>query len=91
MDAWNPPKKHLTVAGYFYKYPFYWTYNMLYIQYTNIYSITIKNKGEIEMATDEKDFISVYRTLTGENKRRLLRFFSDLLSKRPPLDKTADL
>lgn len=42
------------------------------------------------MTADEKDFISVYRTLTGENKRRLLRFFSDLLSKRPPLDKTTD-
>lgn len=42
------------------------------------------------MTADEKDFISAYRTLTGENKRRLLRFFSDLLSKRPPLDKTAD-
>lgn len=42
------------------------------------------------MTADEKDFISVYRTLTDENKRRLLRFFSDLLSKRPPLDKTAD-
>lgn len=42
------------------------------------------------MTADEKDFISAYRTLTGENKRRLLRFFSDLLSKRPPLDKTED-
>ena len=42
------------------------------------------------MTADEKDFISVYRTLTDENKRRLLRFFSDLLSKRPPLDKTTD-
>lgn len=41
------------------------------------------------MAVDEKGFISVYRTLTDENKRRLLCFFSDLLSKRPPLDKTA--
>ena len=50
----------------------------------------IKNKGEIEMTADEKGFISVYRTLTDENKRRLLCFFSDLLSKRPPLDKTAD-
>mgnify|MGYP000044259793 FL=1 len=42
------------------------------------------------MTADEKGFISVYRTLTDENKRRLLCFFSDLLSKRPPLDKTAD-
>lgn len=50
----------------------------------------IKSKGEIEMTANEKDFISVYRTLTDENKRRLLCFFSDLLSKRPPLDKTAD-
>ena len=39
------------------------------------------------MTADEKGFISVYRTLTDENKRRLLRFFSDLLSKRPPLIK----
>lgn len=50
----------------------------------------IKSKGEIEMTADEKGFISVYRALTDENKRRLLCFFSDLLSKRPPLDKTAD-
>ena len=42
------------------------------------------------MTANEKDFISVYRTLTDENKRRLLCFFSDLPSKRPPLDKTAD-
>lgn len=42
------------------------------------------------MTANEKDFISVYRTLTDENKRRLLCFFSDLLSKRTPLDKTAD-
>ena len=42
------------------------------------------------MTANEKDFISVYRTLTDENKRRLLCFFSDLLSKRPTLDKTAD-
>lgn len=42
------------------------------------------------MTADEKGFISVYRTLTDENKRRLLRFFSYLLSKRTPLDKTAD-
>lgn len=42
------------------------------------------------MTANEKDFISVYRTLTDENKRRLLCFFSDLLSKRQPLDKTAD-
>ncbi len=42
------------------------------------------------MTADEKGFISVYRTLTDENKRRLLCFFSDLLSKRPPLDKTAN-
>ena len=42
------------------------------------------------MTADEKGFISVNRTLTDENKRRLLRFLSDLLSKRPPLDKTAD-
>lgn len=42
------------------------------------------------MTADEKGFISVYRTLTDENKRRLLCFFSELLSKRPPLDKTAD-
>lgn len=42
------------------------------------------------MMADEKGFISVYRTLTDENKQRLLCFFSDLLTKRPPLDKTAD-
>lgn len=42
------------------------------------------------MTENEKDFISIYRSLTDENKRRLLRFFSDLLSKRPPLDKTTD-
>lgn len=42
------------------------------------------------MTESEKDFISVYRTLTNENKRRLLCFFSDLLSKRPLLDKTED-
>lgn len=42
------------------------------------------------MTADEKGFISVYRTLTDENKRRILFFFSDLLSKRPPLDKTAN-
>lgn len=42
------------------------------------------------MTANEKDFISVYRTLTDENKRRLLCFFSDLLFKRQPLDKTAD-
>ena len=42
------------------------------------------------MTADEKGFVSVYRTLTDENKRRLLCFFSDLLSKRPPLDKTEE-
>lgn len=42
------------------------------------------------MTENEKDFISIYRSLTDENKRRLMCFFSDLLSKRPPLDKTAD-
>lgn len=42
------------------------------------------------MTENEEDFISIYRSLTDENKRRILRFFSDLLSKRPPLDKTED-
>lgn len=42
------------------------------------------------MTENEKDFISIYRSLTGENKRRLLRFFSDLPSKRPLLDKAED-
>lgn len=42
------------------------------------------------MTENEKNFISIYRSLTDENKRRLLRFFSDLPSKRPLLDKTAD-
>ena len=42
------------------------------------------------MAENEKDFISIYRSLTDENKRRILRFFSALPSKRPLLDKTED-
>lgn len=42
------------------------------------------------MTENEKDFISIYRSLTDENKRRLLRFFSDLPSNRKPLDKTSD-
>lgn len=42
------------------------------------------------MTENEKDFISIYRSLTDENKRRLLCFLSDLLSKEPLLDKTAD-
>lgn len=42
------------------------------------------------MTENEEDFISIYRSLTEENKRRILRFFSDLLPKRPPLDKTED-
>lgn len=42
------------------------------------------------MTENEKDFIYIYRSLTDENKRRVLHFFSDLLSKRPPLDKAED-
>lgn len=42
------------------------------------------------MTESEENFISIYRSLTEENKRRILRLFSDLLSKRPPLDKTED-
>lgn len=42
------------------------------------------------MTENEKDFISIYRSLTDENKRRLLRFFSELPSNLPPLDKTED-
>ena len=42
------------------------------------------------MTDNEDDFISIYRSLTDENKRRILRFFSALPSKRPLLDKAED-